>query len=298
MHYFELHIGDCEAATAHLSATEMGFYSRLQLRYFRTEKPLPVDVQQVCRLVRSASKPERDAVQQVLEEFFELQADGWHHLQWDMAIQAFKDGEPEREAKKANEDTRLKRHRAERAELFRRLNEAGQHAPYNIAIGELRSLVNDLRKEPAATPVPPLPETAPATPATATHTPDPTPVPVPQSSLEDHSEPAGPAQADAFPSEAGEAHPQEQKADVWALGVRLLSKAGKTEKEARPMIGKLRQAFGNDDGALGRAMRDCEAQQVADPLPWLLAASKQAAHRRGSLKAIAPAAEFEVGARP
>ncbi len=176
MNYFELHIGDYEAATAHLSLLEDAAYGRLLRIYYRTERPLPADTKQVCRLVRAASKPERDAVQAVLDEFFELREDGWHQVRCDEELQRYADREPEREAKKANEDTRLKRHREERAALFKALNDAGQHAPWNTKIEALRAMVAPLQKQTATapatqpeTPVPPLPATAPATPATATH---------------------------------------------------------------------------------------------------------------------------------
>ncbi|MCL5460193.1 YdaU family protein, partial [Loigolactobacillus coryniformis] len=78
-------------------------YSRMLRIYYRTEKPLPADVKQVCRLVRAASKPERDAVQQVLQDFFTLTDDGWHQARTDSEIAQYQAGEPEREAKKANE---------------------------------------------------------------------------------------------------------------------------------------------------------------------------------------------------
>jgi uncharacterized protein YdaU (DUF1376 family) len=180
LNYFELHVGDYDAATAHLSMLEDAAYGRMMRIYYRTEKPLPADLKQVCRLVRAQTRPERDAVQAVLDEFFELQDDGWHQARCDQELQAYRDREPEREAKKANEETRLRRHRDERAALFRALTDAGHHAPWNIKIEALRERVEALQAgrqpKPATapatapeTPVPPLPATAPATPATATH---------------------------------------------------------------------------------------------------------------------------------
>ena len=174
MNYFELHVGDYEAATAHLSMLEDAVYGRMIRLYYRTEKPLPVDVKKIARLVRAVSKPERDAVESVLADFFELRDDGWHQDRCDKEIARYVDGEPEREVKKANEANRLAKHRVERAGLFKQLTDAGQHAPWNIGIAELRALVKQLGKEPATPPEtlqPPLPATATATPATATQTP-------------------------------------------------------------------------------------------------------------------------------
>jgi uncharacterized protein YdaU (DUF1376 family) len=172
MNYFELHIGDYAEATAHLTFVEDAAYIRLLRKYYATERPLPADLKAVQRLVGARTKEEKNAVQAVLEEFFSLQADGWHNARCDAEIAKFQEGEPEREAKKSNEEARLKRHREERARLFSLLNKAGLHAPWNISMGELREMVKALPATPPDTPVSPLPETAPATPATATQTPD------------------------------------------------------------------------------------------------------------------------------
>lgn len=179
MNYFELHIGDYEAATAHLTMLEDAAYCRMLRIYYRTEKPLPADKKQVYRLTRAQSKQERDAVDQVLADFFSLGDDGWHQTRCDEEVARFVAGEPEREVKKANEDNRMKRHRDERAALFKALTDAGQHAPWNIGMQDLRALVKALQTKPETapetepeTPAPPLPATAPATPATATQTPD------------------------------------------------------------------------------------------------------------------------------
>ncbi|GAB3416754.1 YdaU family protein [Massilia agilis] len=180
MNYFELHIGDYAEATAHLSFVEDAAYIRLLRKCYATEKPLPADVKAVQRLVAARSKEERDAVVTVLNEFFTLEDDGWHNERCDAEIARFIAGEPEREIKKANEENRVKRHREERARLFKLLTEAGQHAPWNISMQELRELVKKLpattgratATEPVTSPVT-SPVTAPATPATATQSPIP-----------------------------------------------------------------------------------------------------------------------------
>jgi uncharacterized protein YdaU (DUF1376 family) len=171
MNYFELHIGDYAEATAHLTFVEDAAYIRLLRKYYATEKPLPADLKAVQRLVGARSKEEKNAVQAVLEEFFSLRDDGWHNARCDAEIAKFQDGEPEREAKKSNEEARLKRHREERARMFSLLNKAGLHAPWNISMAELRDMVKALPVTQPETHVPQLPATAPATPATATQSP-------------------------------------------------------------------------------------------------------------------------------
>lgn len=176
MNYYEHHIRDYDAATSHLNWDEDLAYTRLMRWYYRKERPIPADVAEACRQVRATTKAHRDAVASVLHEFFELREDGWHQQTCDEVIAAFQAGEPEREVKKGNEDLRMKRHRDERAALFKRLNAAGQHAPWNTKIEDLRRLVQQAEGgEPVTGTATPAtqPATAPATPATATHTPVP-----------------------------------------------------------------------------------------------------------------------------
>ena len=170
MNYYEHHIGDYAEATLHLSFIEDAAYSRLIRKYYSTEKPLPADLKQVQRLVGARTREEKSAVETILEEFFILADDGWHNSRCDSEIEKFQSGEPEREVKKANETNRLKRHRDERAALFKRLTDAGHHAAWNIGIIELRELVKRYCGE-AETTSPPFHATAPATPATATQAP-------------------------------------------------------------------------------------------------------------------------------
>lgn len=175
MNYYEHHIRDYDAATAHLSWDEDMAYTRLLRWYYRKEQPIPADVKEACRQVRATTKVQRDAVTTVLNEFFVLQDDGWHQETCDAAIATYQAGEPERVVKKANEDNRLRRHREERARLFKILTDAGEHAPWNIRMEELRGMVERISGGQAATTPETeigVPATAAATPATATQSPD------------------------------------------------------------------------------------------------------------------------------
>lgn len=86
MNYYEHHIGDFDQATAHLTACEDGIYSRLIRRCYATEKPLPAEVSAVQRLVRARTRDEKKAVADMLAEFFNLQADGWHQTRCDIEL--------------------------------------------------------------------------------------------------------------------------------------------------------------------------------------------------------------------
>lgn len=108
MNYFEHHIGDYEQATSHLTACEDGIYGRLIRWYMASETPIPVDLKVVQRRIRARSRDEIQAVETVLDEFFELRATGWHQHRCDEEIARFKD----KQAKaKRSADARWSAHR-------------------------------------------------------------------------------------------------------------------------------------------------------------------------------------------
>lgn len=160
MNYYEHHIGDYAAATAHLSWDEDMAYTRLLRAYYHHERGIPQG--QEYRLARAITPAQKRAVDAVLAEFFTLVEGVFTQKRAEEEIALYQEGKPEREARKANEHARLRRHREERAKLFKAITEAGHHAAWNIGMSELRELAKRCMQ--------PLPETAPATLATATHT--------------------------------------------------------------------------------------------------------------------------------
>lgn len=91
MNYYEHHIGDYAEATAHLTFIEDAAYSRMIRKYYAQEKPLPADVKAVQRLIGARTKEEREAVETVLGEFFELLDDGWHNSRCDAEVARYQD---------------------------------------------------------------------------------------------------------------------------------------------------------------------------------------------------------------
>lgn len=70
MNYYERHLGDYSKDTAHLTMIEHGAYGLLLDRYYGTEAGIPAD--QVHRIARARTKEEKQAVDVVLAEFFQL----------------------------------------------------------------------------------------------------------------------------------------------------------------------------------------------------------------------------------
>ena len=89
MNYYQFHIGDYSAHTAHLTPIEDCAYRRLLDAYYLNERMLPLDVASCARLVRMREY-ETD-VEQVLREFFTEQETGWSHSRADDEILKFQD---------------------------------------------------------------------------------------------------------------------------------------------------------------------------------------------------------------
>src|SRR5262245_11237343 len=90
MNYVERHFGDWARDTSHLSMLEEGAYNRLCDLYYVHEAPLAADGVACYRLARAVTKPERDAVKSVLNEFFQLTPGGWRHRRCDREIERFR----------------------------------------------------------------------------------------------------------------------------------------------------------------------------------------------------------------
>lgn len=86
MNYYPHHIGDYLRDTVHLSALEDGTYRRLLDLYYASEKPLSLDFDWLCKLVRARETQEREAVHEVLKQFFERMPEGWRNKRADLEI--------------------------------------------------------------------------------------------------------------------------------------------------------------------------------------------------------------------
>lgn len=77
MNYYKRHIGDYAKDTGHLTLLEHGVYTVLLDRLYGSERAIPKA--EVYRITRATTKSEREAVDAVLREFFDLEPDGWMH---------------------------------------------------------------------------------------------------------------------------------------------------------------------------------------------------------------------------
>jgi len=84
MHYYTFHIGDYTSHTSHLDEMEDLAYRRLLDAYYLHEQPLPLNVQELARLIRMRSHS--DCIAVVLDEFFEQTDAGWVSTRADQEI--------------------------------------------------------------------------------------------------------------------------------------------------------------------------------------------------------------------
>lgn len=151
MNYYPFHIGDYLSATRHLSWEEDAAYRRMLDTYYTTEKPLPSELRAVCRLVLATTDEQRQAVQVVLDEFFELTSDGWINARADAEIDAIRIKQAAQEDKDRHETERMRRYRERRAQMFAALRAVEVVPAWDVPMKELQRLV-ELHCVASATP--------------------------------------------------------------------------------------------------------------------------------------------------
>lgn len=65
---------------------------------------------------------------------------------------------------------------------------------------------------------------------------------------------------------------------IWGTGLAYLMRCGLEEKQARSILGKLKQSAGDINAAA--LLADAEAQSISDPIPWLSVGARNAAAKK------------------
>src|SRR6185437_4028841 len=74
------------ADTSKLRMLEHGAYVLLMAEYYITQAPLVANVEQLLYVCRAIASDEKQAVLDVLDEFFTLEDDGFHHKKIDKEL--------------------------------------------------------------------------------------------------------------------------------------------------------------------------------------------------------------------
>jgi uncharacterized protein YdaU (DUF1376 family) len=89
MHYYKFNIGDYASHTQHLDPLEDIAYRRMLDWLYLNEMKLPLDVEDIARLIRMRTHSECIAV--VLREFFRSHSDGYTHVRVDKELAAYQE---------------------------------------------------------------------------------------------------------------------------------------------------------------------------------------------------------------
>ena len=152
VNYYPHHIGDFYTSTRHLSRMERSVYRDMLDMYYYRETPLPADLGVLCRWVGASSEEERCAVEELLAEFFLLEADGWHQRRCDREIGKYVAARPAAEVRREQERERQRRAQAKRKALFEELALLGVTLPWNATVEQLQTALADaaITRDPTA----------------------------------------------------------------------------------------------------------------------------------------------------
>ena len=137
MNYYERHLGDYSKDTAHLSMIEHGAYGLLLDRYYSTEAGIPAD--QAHRVARARTREEKQAVDVVLSEFFQMIDGVWVNKRADEEIEKFQAKQPTVTAKKENDKERQRRARERRKSLIEELRSHSVVMPFSTTTEALQA---------------------------------------------------------------------------------------------------------------------------------------------------------------
>jgi uncharacterized protein YdaU (DUF1376 family) len=90
MHYFEYNIKDYRADAFQLTLIQHGAYRQLIDQYYLNEKPLTLDIDDLCYELLIRGDDEKKAIVFILEKFFDKTEDGYAHKRCDVVIKKYK----------------------------------------------------------------------------------------------------------------------------------------------------------------------------------------------------------------
>lgn len=90
MNFYPHHIGDFNSGTLHMERLERWIYWDMLVKYYDQEKPLPADIDKLCRMIGVRSPDEREIVINLLNEKFVLAEDGYHQPRCDIEIAKYR----------------------------------------------------------------------------------------------------------------------------------------------------------------------------------------------------------------
>lgn len=115
MHFYPHNIADFNNATRHLTRVERSVYRDSIDLYYDTESPLIPDFEKLAKRLLCSSDEEKEALKAVLDEFFDLEEDGYHCSRCDIEIEKYRaNTSAKARAGKASGESRRKKKEAKK----------------------------------------------------------------------------------------------------------------------------------------------------------------------------------------
>lgn len=86
MFYYSHHIGDFRSGTFNMTRQERWIYRDMLDVYYDNEKPFPVSLDEICKMVGVRNSEEKEIVESILLLKFELKESGYHNNRCDKEI--------------------------------------------------------------------------------------------------------------------------------------------------------------------------------------------------------------------
>jgi len=127
-------------ATRHLTRLERSLYRDLLDLYFDKESAIKNDLEYIFKRTLAHTDEEKQAVKDILLEFFFLDENGaWRNERCDAVIVEYQKGQNQKAKNKEAQNARKEKSREKRKGLFAQLNELGITPKWNSTIAELES---------------------------------------------------------------------------------------------------------------------------------------------------------------
>lgn len=86
MNYYRRYMADLKRKTSRLTLEEKGAYDAMLDEYYAFEEPLPLDHEEIFRMIGAMKPSERAAVMKILSRYFTEEPDGYHNKRADEEI--------------------------------------------------------------------------------------------------------------------------------------------------------------------------------------------------------------------
>lgn len=91
LNHYPRHVGDFVKDTVGLSLAERGAYTVMLDQYYSSEKPLPLNADEIYRMCGAITPQDRKAVDYVLRKYFDVRVTGRHQKRCDAEIAAYRE---------------------------------------------------------------------------------------------------------------------------------------------------------------------------------------------------------------